>query len=233
MQRRQIEITKSTGENTDRIRPQSIISVCIIEDNLSYRENISRLINRTKGMIADAAFSSCEDAFEKIEDGYTPQVVLLDIGLPGISGIEGIKIIKTLLPKSQIIIITIHSDSNSVFQAICSGASGYLLKTSPEEKILEGIWDVMTGGSPMNPQIARKVLTSFSKLRVASPDYGLTPREKKILEMMAEGLTKKEMANRATLSYHTVDADIRNIYYKLQVHTRSSAIAKALKEGLL
>lgn len=136
--------------------------------------------------------------------------------------------------KSQIIILTVFDDQEKVFKAICAGASGYLLKTSPAEAITDGIRDVMNGGAPMNGRIARMVLAMFSKMAPPlSNDYGLTERERQILNLMVEGLIKKEIADKLDVSFHTVDTHLRNIYTKLQVNTQTGAVAKALREGLI
>jgi DNA-binding NarL/FixJ family response regulator len=144
------------------------------------------------------------------------------------SGLEGIQKFKQLTPSTQIIIITVHEDSDSIFQAICSGAAGYLLKDSPGEKIIEAIHDVQKGGSPINAQIARKVLKAFAASNIPSPDYDLTGREREILLHMINGLTKKEIGIKLSLSYHTIDTHVRKIYERLHVNKRSSAVAKAL-----
>jgi DNA-binding NarL/FixJ family response regulator len=158
--------------------------------------------------------------------------VLVDVELPGIDGIEAVRRIKSLSPATLVIMLTVFDDHDKIFKAICSGASGYLLKTSSVEKIVESIRDVYAGGAAMTPRVAHSVLDMFGRLVVPQRDYGLTSREQRILELMTEGLIKKEIADRLSLSYHTVDTHLRNIYTKLHVHTRSGAVAKALKERL-
>jgi DNA-binding NarL/FixJ family response regulator len=160
-------------------------------------------------------------------------LILLDVGLPGMSGLEGIRLIKQRSPKTLVVILTVFDDDEKVFQAICAGAAGYLLKTSSAADITQSVHEALAGGSPMNPRIARRVLEMFSKFAPKQSDYGLSDREKEILQLMTTGLIKKEIADRLTLSVHTVDTYLRRIYEKLEVNTRTGAVAKALKEGLV
>jgi DNA-binding NarL/FixJ family response regulator len=222
----------------DRIRSGkiddlNIITLWIVEDDDLYRNGISDLLNHTEGMRCERALSSCEEALKILEKEYAPEVVLMDIGLPGISGIEGVQRIKSISPATDLIILTIHEEDDKVFKAICAGASGYLLKSSTNEEILAAIREVLGGGAPMNAQIARKVLDMFAHIAAPKGDYRLSEREKEILKLMIDGLTKKIIAERLFLSYFTIDTHIKNIYVKLQVHTRSGAVAKVLKENLL
>ena len=146
---------------------------------------------------------------------------------------HGIRLIKERAPKALVVILTVFEDDGKVFQAICAGAAGYLLKTSSGTDITQAVRDALAGGSPMNPRIARRVLDMFSKLAPKQNDYGLSEREKEILLLMTTGLIKKEIADKLTLSVHTVDTYLRRIYEKLAVNTRTGAVAKALKEGLV
>jgi DNA-binding NarL/FixJ family response regulator len=210
-----------------------VISLWVVEDDDFYRNSLFDMLNNAGGMRCEHALRSCEEAFRLLEKEYAPEVVMMDIGLPGASGIEGVKRIKAISPATDLIILTIHEDDRKVFDAICAGASGYLLKSSAPEEIIRAIKEVLGGGAPMNAQIARKVLNMFSKFAAPQADYGLTEREKEILKLTTEGLTKKGIAARLFLSYFTIDTHLKNIYTKLQVHSRSSAVAKALKENLL
>ncbi len=209
------------------------IDVWVIEDNETLRRTVARVLGREKDMICSHQFDRCEDAFTVLLEGARPQVILLDLGLPGMSGIEGIERIKGSLPDIEILVFSVFDDNDRVFRAICAGASGYLLKTSSMTEIPEAIREVMAGGAPMNARIARRVLEMFSKVAPSNKDYGLTVRETEVLDQMVEGLTKKEIADRLDLSFHTVDKHIRGIYSKLHVNTMTGAVAKALKEGLL
>ncbi len=210
------------------------INIWIIEDNVAFRNSIAAVINANEGMKCTNVFSSCEDALHELKkDDYPPEIFLLDIGLPGMSGIEGIKKLKAITPSSFIIIITVFDDDYNVFNAICNGASGYLLKSAPSEKIIEGIQEVLHGGAPMNSQIARKVMEMLSHHSVQKGDYGLTIREKEILQLLVDGKTKKQISQLLFISYFTVDTHLKNIYNKLQVHSKGGALSKVYKEDLL
>lgn len=209
------------------------IEIWIIEDNVSYRRTLLGLIERTKGMTCSQVFSSCEEAIKKFEDAGAPEIILLDIGLPGMSGIQGIEKFKTLSPQTHILILTVYDDNDNVFEALCAGASGYLLKDSSPEKIIESIKEVLAGGAPMNMKIAHKVLEIFARFKTKKIDYGLTEREKEILQQMVAGLTKQQIADKLFLSFHTVNTHLKNIYNKLHVNTRSGAVSKVYKENLL
>lgn len=212
----------------------TITSIWLIEDNPTYGRTVGRLIDRLPGFRCSGVFVSCEDALAAIaRNPGPPDVILLDVGLPGMSGLEGIRHFKSVAPETHIIILTVFDDREKIFNAICAGASGYLLKTSTEERIAEALREVVNGGAPMTASIAQKVLERFSQLATPRGEYGLTSREREILELMVDGLIKKEIADRLSLSYHTVDTHLRNIYGKLQVHNRSEAVGKALKERLL
>lgn len=207
-------------------------SVWLVEDNEPYRRTVRRVINRLEGFVCPQAFACCEDSIELLERGDAPDVILLDVGLPGMGGLEGIRLIKSISPSTHVIMLTVFDDQEKIFKAICAGASGYLLKTSPEEKIAVSIREVMNGGAAMTPSIAQKVIEMFANLAAPKSDYGLTSREREILNLAVQGLIKKEIADRLDLSFHTVDAHLRNIYTKLQVNTRAGAVSKALKEHL-
>jgi len=208
-------------------------TVWIIEDHAAFRRTLVRVLNAEADLQCSRDFDCCEKALAAMSGGDLPDLILLDVGLPGMSGIEGIRLLKERAPKTLIVILTVFEDDDKVFKAICSGAAGYLLKTSSAIDIIAAVRDALSGGSPMNPRIARRVLDMFSKLAPKHSDYGLSDREKEILQLMVNGLIKKEIADRLTLSIHTVDTYLRRIYEKLEVHTRTGAVAKALKEGLV
>jgi len=213
---------------------KSSIDVIIIEDNELLRDSLKEAINKSGQISCLNSFGSGETALDLIaKDELVPDIILLDIGLPGMNGIELIPELKRLSPSSKIIIITVHDDDENVFNAICAGASGYLLKDLSSEKIVNSINEVMNGGAPMNSHIAKKVLSMFRDQNVKSNGYSLSEREKEILGQLVEGLSKKQIAEKLFLSHHTVDSHLRNIYAKLEVHSRSSAISKAIKEKLL
>jgi len=209
--------------------------VWLIEDHADSRRVLARVLNRAPTMQCPCAFASCEDALAALDTQPAPYVILLDVGLPGMSGIEGIRHLKARSPATHVIMLTVFDDQEKVFNAICAGASGYLLKTADEDAIANAVHEVLQGGSPINPRVARLVLNMFASSRATPPehDYGLSGREREVLELMVQGLVKKEIADRLALSYHTVDNHLRSIYAKLQVHTRGGAVAKALSEHLV
>jgi len=211
------------------------VSVWLVEDHQPFRQTVARVINQAAGMKCTRQFSDAEAALETLRAGEIPSVILLDVELPGQSGLEAVKGIKAASPATQIVMLTVFHDDKKVFAAICSGASGYLLKTSSSIKIIDAIRESVAGGSPMTAIVARSVLDMFNRL--AQPqeksDYGLTKREREILEFMAQGLATKEIAEKLEVSYFTADTHLRNIYTKLHVHSRGSALSKAFKENLI
>ncbi len=209
------------------------ITIWVVEDNLRYRKTLSGLINRTPGMLCPHAFATCEEALVILDSDRSPEVILLDIGLPGMSGIDGIEKFKLLSPTVHIVILTVYDDNDKVFNALCAGASGYLLKDSSPEKIIDSIKEVLAGGAPMNMPIAHKVLEMFAQFKPKKSDYGLTEREKEILQQMVAGLTVQQIADKLFLSFHTVNTHLKNIYTKIHVNTRSGAVSKVYKEHLL
>lgn len=209
------------------------ITLWVIEDNDTYRDTIVALLDRTEGMRCSHSFQSCEKALETLEDEFAPEVVLMDIGLPGMSGIEGLRRFKGISPATQLIMLTVFDDEKKIFDAICAGASGYLLKSAQPQEIIGAVRQVLGGGAPMDARIARKVLDMFSHLSVPMGEYGLTGREKEILRLIVDGLTAKGIAEKLFLSFRTVDTHVKNIYTKLHVHSRSGAVAKAFRERLL
>ncbi len=209
------------------------ITIWVIEDNTRYRKSLSSLINNTHGMHCPHTFATCEEALALLSSDHSPEVILSDIGLPGMSGIDGIEKFKILLPNVHIVILTVYDDNDKVFNALCAGASGYLLKDSSPKKIIDSIKEVLAGGAPMNMPIAHKVLEMFAQFKPKKSDYGLTEREKEILQRMVAGLTIQQIADKLFLSFHTVNTHLKNIYTKLHVNTRSSAVSKVYKENLL
>jgi DNA-binding NarL/FixJ family response regulator len=202
------------------------ITLWVIEDNDSYRNTIAALVDSTKGMRCTHAFGSCEEALKTLEDECAPEIMLMDIGLPGMSGIEGLGRIKAISPSTDLIMLTVFDDEKQKFEAICSGASGYLLKSAQPHEIIGAVRQVFGGGASMDAQIARKVLDMFSRLSVPMGEYGLTGHEKEILRLMVDGLTAKEIAERLFLSIRTVDTHVKNIYMKLHAHSRSRALGR-------
>ena len=230
-----VEFMTSNQRPVTAAPPSSVVDIWLVEDNDSYRRSVQSVLDGTGSLYCSHAFSSCEAALEALEVDSPPSVVLLDIGLPGISGIEGIERIKSLSPSSAIVILTVYDDDDNLFSAICAGASGYLLKDSPKDSIIEAINEVRSGGAPMNPWIAKKAMAMLSRFG-ATPKpqtYGLTVREVEVLEILVEGKTKKEIADKLFVSFHTVNTHLKNIYVKLHVNTRGSVISKAINERLV
>lgn len=210
------------------------INVWLIEDHKTYGERLARALNRIEDLACTQRFTACEDAFAALTSEPAPQVLLLDVGLPGMNGIDGIARLRQFAPQTAVVILTVFEEDDKIFRAICAGAAGYLLKTSSTEDIAAAIRSAAAGGSPINPTIARRVLEMFSKANTASQnDYGLTPREMDILKLLVDGRTIKDAAAQLGIGYYTADEYIRSVYVKLQVRSRGSAIAKAVKEGLV
>jgi DNA-binding NarL/FixJ family response regulator len=211
---------------------QPLINVWLVEDNETFRNTVARALARVPFLKCSHRYPNAEEALDALKEGVVPDVMLLDLELPGINGVEAVARIKALSPSTRVIMLTVIDSQVKIFSALCAGASGYLLKTSPAQKIVEAIQEVHIGGAPMTPQVARSVLDMFARLPKPHQDYGLTAREVEILELMVGGLIKKEIADKLSISYHTVDTHLRNIYTKLHVHTRGGAVAKAVKERL-
>lgn len=211
-----------------------MINVLITEDNTTIREGLSLLINATEGMQCTACYSNCEDMLADI-DKHQADIYLQDIGLPGMSGIEGVKNVISKKPNAIILMLTVFEDEENVFDALKAGASGYLLKKTPPAQLIDAIKDAYQGGSPMSSNIARKVVTFFQNPEVSKKkkDYGLSDRETEILSSLAEGNSYKIIGDKLFISIDTVRTHIRNIYKKLHVHNQSEAVAKAFKDGLL
>ena len=212
------------------------VSVWIVEDNRMLRRNLAELVDDEEDLACTLAVESCEDFLAALEEDEVPDVVLMDLGLPGRSGIEGIARVHSVSPATRVVVLTIHEEDEKVFEAICAGASGYLLKPSSPESVLEAIRQVRHGAAPINGFIARKMLGMFARLSPPQPapeSYGLTAREREILQHLVEGLTMRQIADTLHISYHTVGNHLRNVYHKLHVRSRSSAVAKALREKLV
>jgi DNA-binding NarL/FixJ family response regulator len=207
--------------------------VWIVDDHASVRSALSKLLLSVPGVTHVETFASCEAALQQMEEEVRPQLLLLDIGLKGMSGLDGIPLFRERLQALCIVVLTVFEDDDKLFRAICAGADGYLLKTQSGSEIMQSVVDALGGGSPINPRIARRVLAMFSKMAPRKSDYGLSFRERQVLELVVEGLLKKEIAQRLELSVHTVDGNLRRIYEKLHVNSRSGAVRKALREGLV
>ncbi|MBL0317554.1 MAG: response regulator transcription factor [Flavobacteriales bacterium] len=213
-----------------------MIRVLVYEDNPELRESLKQLIDGSEGMNCIAAFSDCVQAREEVM-ALQPDVVLMDIDMPRMNGIDGVKEIRSVRSETHIIMLTVFDDSQRVFDAICAGATGYLLKRTPDEKIIEAIRDVQTGGAPMTSRIARQVLELFSgqnhKESGNTIDYQLTKRETETLSWLVKGYSYKMIAENMEVSIDTVRAHIKKIYEKLHVHSMNEAVAKAIKQKIV
>lgn len=209
------------------------LSVVVIEDLRDAREGLAALINGTNGFCCIGSYGSMETALARIGD-QLPDVILTDIGLPGMSGIEGIKILHERYPQVGILALTVYDNDEKVFEALCAGASGYLLKNTAPVRLLESIREARTGGAPMSPEVAARVIRLFREFRPPeSASYHLTPQETQLLKLLVEGHYKKTAAKAMGISINTVSFHLKNIYEKLQVHSKTEAVAKALREKLV
>jgi DNA-binding NarL/FixJ family response regulator len=214
------------------VRP-SPIKVAIVEDRRDIREGLAMLINGTEGYRCTSAFRSMEEALETI-DRDLPDVALVDIGLPGMSGIDGIRILKDRHPDLAMLMLTVYDDDDRIFDALCAGACGYLLKNTPPARLLASLEEAVMGGSPMSPEIARRVVTLFREIRPpAAADYQLTPHETRLLKLLVDGHNYKTAAQELAVSVNTISFHMRHIYEKLQVHSKSEAVSKALRHRLI
>ena len=205
------------------------ISVSIVEDNDQLRGTLARVLSRAEGFSCVSQYANAEDAVKDLPQ-VKPDVVLMDINLPGMNGVECVRQLKKLLPAVQIIMLTVYEDTENIFNALAAGAAGYLLKRAPRAELLDAIRDVRRGGSPMTTHIARKVVQSFQKASPAEQTgEALSAREQEVLDHLSQGFLYKEIAEKMGISYETVHTYIRRIYEKLQVRTRTEAVAKFLR----
>ena len=204
------------------------IKVSIIEDDAWIRENLSSRIGQTQGFVCNGAYRTAEEAIAKLP-AQAPDVVLMDINLPKMNGIECVRQLKVLIPSAQILMLTVYEDSDKIFNSLLAGASGYLLKRTPQAEILEAIADVHRGNSPMTGHIARKVVQYFNQRGSTDGEMEkLSNREREVLEYLARGSSYKEIASNISVSIDTVRAHIKGIYGKLHVHSRGEAVARFL-----
>ena len=211
------------------------LTTVIVEDQQEVRESLKVLINGTPGYRCLGAFRSMEDALARFSaGGDTPRVLLVDIGLPGMSGIEGIPLLRERFPQAAVLVLTVYDDDERIFAALCAGASGYLLKKTPPARLLESLGEAAGGGAPLSLEVTSKVIALFREFRPPEhADYNLTPHEMRILKLLAEGHNYKTAAANLGLSVNTISFHMRRIYEKLHVHSKSEAVAKALRTGLV
>jgi DNA-binding NarL/FixJ family response regulator len=212
--------------------PESV-SVAIIEDQREVREGLRTLIDGTSGFKCVSSFRTMEEALAGIS-ANPPDVILTDIGLPGMSGVEGIRILRERHKAIPIVALTVYDDDDDVFNALCAGASGYLLKNTPPARLLESLREVVDGGGPMSPEVARRVIRLFRQFRPPQrAEYHLSQQETEVLKLLVDGHHYKTAAKKLGISVNTVSFHLRNIYAKLEVHSKSEAVAKALRKGLV
>ncbi len=206
------------------------IVVAIVEDDEAIRVSLTLIIDGSPGFTCCGGFASAEEALKALP-GNPPDVVLMDIGLPGISGIEATRLLREHIPDTDVVMLTVKEDDDTVFSSLCAGATGYLIKSMQPARLLQSIDEVYRGGSPMTASIARRVIRSFQAAPADSPS--LTRRESEILEHLCNGESYRVIAEKLYVSGHTVRAHIKNIYGKLQVNSRAAAVRKAMRERLI
>lgn len=211
----------------------SVIRTAVIEDLKEIREGLTTLINFTEGFRCTGSYRSVEEALERLK-AEVPDVLLSDIGLPGMSGIEGVRILKERYPDMHILMLTVYDDDDRIFDALCAGASGYLLKRTPPAQLLDNIREAMSGGAPISPEVASRVIKFFRDFHGPDrEDYQLTPHETRLLKLLTEGYNYTTAAEKLGVSYNTIKFHVRHIFEKLQVHSKSEAVVKAMRDRLV
>lgn len=226
--------TLSENQQPQSIKPiNQPLRVVIIEDLREVREGLTVLINGTHGFESAASYRTMEEALRRVV-GDRPDLILTDIGLPGMSGIEGIPRLREHFPDLPILALTVYDNDENIFAALCAGATGYLLKNTPPSRLLESLKEAVNGGSPMSPEVARRVVKLFRQFKPPeNAPCHLTPQEAAILKLLVEGHHYKTAAREMSISVNTVSFHLKNIYCKLQVHSKTEAVAKALRERLV
>ena len=220
---------KETATDPEHLR------VWMLEDHDAFRRNVLRLLGHTPDIQAEHAFSSAEALLEQLSatSAPPPHVLLLDLGLPGMSGLDVIREVTQRLPDCRIIVLTVFEDEEKISQALTTGACGYLLKTAQPDEIIDAIRQAADGGTPMSPRVARSLIDILARLTQPATHVDLSPREREMLKCLVDGLTNKEIATRMDISTHTVDSYARTLFSKLKVRSRASAVARALKDRLV
>jgi DNA-binding NarL/FixJ family response regulator len=225
------DATDSKRADGSQLQPD--LKIAIIEDVLALREGFHMLIDGTEGFRCTSRYRTMEEALDKI-GSELPDVALVDIGLPGMNGIEGVRLLKQRYPDVVLLMLTVYEDDDRIFHALCAGASGYLLKKTPPARLLESLREASQGGAPMSPEIARRVVALFREIHPPEhADYKLTPHELRLLKLLVEGHNYKTAAAQIGVSYNTICFHIKSIYEKLQVHSKSEAVSKALRHRLI
>ena len=210
-----------------------MIKVLLYEDNPQLREGLTMLISGSDGFEVVAAYKNCENVVDEVS-AFDPDVVLMDIDMPGVNGIEGLKRIRAVNEKVKVLMLTVFDDNQNVFQAISNGANGYILKKTPPARLLEYIAEANTGGAPMTASIATQVLKMFANMNTKQgEDYHLSDREKQVLQLLVDGYSYKMIAAEMFIAIDTVRSHIKKIYEKLHVNSKSEAVAKAFKDRIV
>lgn len=224
--------TPESGPHGPQARDAGV-EVVTIDDRREVREGLAALIDATPGFRCVGRYRSMEEALDGVVR-LRPQVALLDIHLPGMSGLEGIPLLKARLPSIAILMLTVYDDDDRIFEALCAGACGYLLKKTPPARLIQGVRDAVDGGAPMSPEVARRVVELFREFTPpAKAGYDLTPHEIRLLKLVADGHSFRSAGAQFGITSHGVSFHMRRIYEKLQVHSKSEAVAKALRYRLL
>ncbi|QJE94578.1 LuxR C-terminal-related transcriptional regulator [Luteolibacter luteus] len=210
------------------------LRIWILEDHANFAKQITRLISGEDDLICEKAFSHPDDLFAELNYCTSPpDLLMLDLGLPGKDGLQVLREVKVKVPEQKVVILTSFDDRERVYRAICNGASGYLLKTADPDDILSGIRDVMQGSAALSSPIANMILEGFAKHGPVDETEPLTSREEEVLRLLVKGFIKKEIGDQLDISQHTVDMHLRSVYRKLHVRTQTEAVSKALRKGLV
>jgi DNA-binding NarL/FixJ family response regulator len=212
-----------------------MIKVMVFDDNQGRRESLELLVNQFEDMKCVGSFENCNNVLDQVSKSQ-PDVVLMDINMPGTNGLEGLRLIRKNMPQVMVIMQSVFDEEEKIFEAVREGAHGYFLKKTPPSKLIEGIRDVMEGGAPMTPSVAKKILEVFSRQPAKSnsdkPRFDLTPREYEILSHLVKGASYKMIADQCGISWHTVNSHFKKIYEKLHVHSATEAISKAIEQKM-
>jgi DNA-binding NarL/FixJ family response regulator len=226
-------MTKSATRPSPPSEAPVALKIAIVEDQREIREGLASLIDGTPGYRCTGSFRTMEDTLAQIGRNL-PDVALIDIGLPGMSGIEGTRLLKQRYPNVLLLILTVYDDDDRIFGALCAGACGYLLKKTPSARLLESLREAMNGGAPMTPEIARRAIGLFQRFQPPRhAEYHLTPHEVRLLKMVVQGHNYTSAASELGVTFSTIAFHMQNIYQKLQVHSKSEAVARALLDGLV
>lgn len=212
---------------------ESDVPVVIVEDQRDLREGLTALIGGFSGFRCVGAYATMEEALREMAR-TAPAIVMTDLGLPGMSGIDGIREMRRRYPSILPVVLSVHDDDGRIFDALCAGAAGYLLKTTPPAVLLESLQQVVSGGSPISPEIAKRTIALFRQIRPPrGSDHALTPHETRLLQFLADGHNYRTAAERLRVSVSTISFHMRNIYRKLEVHSKAEAVSKAIRQGII